>query len=114
MAAQKRLEQLNAEIQKNLSQIIRSLKDPRINGIISIQEVNLTRDFSYCTIYVSIFNSTDKDLCFKQIVNSGPYIRRELAKTLDIRIVPELQFRLDTTLEYAEKIEKIIKETKKV
>lgn len=113
MAGQKRIEQLNAEIQKNISQIIRNLKDPRINGIISVQEVNLTRDFSYCTIYISIFNSTNNELCFQQIVNSIPYIRRELAKTLDIRIVPELLFKLDTTLEYAEKIEKIIKETKK-
>lgn len=113
MAGTKRLEQLNSEIEKSLSEIIRSLKDPRINGIISVQEANLSRDFSYCTIYVSVYNSQDNQQCFNAIVNSTPFIRRELAKKIDIRIVPELIFKLDTTLDYAEKINKIIEETKK-
>jgi len=113
MAGTKRLEQLNSEIERYLSEIIRSLKDPRINGIISVQEASLTRDFSYCTVYVSIFNSTDDKECFNAILNSVPYIRKELAKRIDIRIVPELNFKLDTSLDYVEKIDRIIKETKK-
>ena len=60
MAGTKRLEQLNSEIERYLSEIIRTLKDPRINGIISVQEASLTRDFSHCTVHVGIFNSQDE------------------------------------------------------
>ena len=107
--ASKRIEMFNSEIQRELSSILQSVKDPNINGIISVQNVELTRDFSHCNVYVSIYNSKDNKATFNALKNAIPYIRRQLASRVDIRTMPELHLFLDESLDYVQKINQVLK-----
>ncbi len=104
-----RILKINSEIQKYISEIILTeLKNPKINGIISVVKVDTTNDLSISKIYLRIFNATDTQDVFNQILHSAGFIRKSLCQKLDIRKVPFLEFYLDDTIEYIDKIENII------
>lgn len=100
-------EKMNNIIQRELSYILQTeVKDPHI-GFCTITGVNVTADFSIAKIYVSFLNKNQKK-SMEALERSKGYIRSLLAKKLTIRKCPELQFVLDTSLEYGNKIEGII------
>lgn len=106
-----RLNKIDEEIVKTLSTIFREeVKDPRIDGMITISEARITKDFSHCNIYVSIFNSKNRDECFKTIKDSSGFLRKKLAERVDLRVMPELHFHLDETLDYVDKMNDILKQ----
>lgn len=105
-----RFEKLNEEILKALTDIFRNeVKDPRIDGMITVAEVKVTNDLSHCTVYLSIFNSSDKTMCFKTICKCASFIRKKLAEKVDMRVMPELHFKLDETLDYVDKMNNIFR-----
>lgn len=104
-------EKLNGIIQRELTQILQlEVKDPKI-GFCTITAVDVTRDLSIAKIYVT-FLGKDYDTRdgLEALNRSKGFIRTLLAKRLTIRRVPELHFLLDTSLDYGNKIEKIIKD----
>ncbi|MGN1223259.1 MAG: 30S ribosome-binding factor RbfA [Christensenellales bacterium] len=113
--ANNRILKINSEIQKELSkQITYNLKDPRLDGcFISVLDVDTTNDLSYAKIRVSIFPENKKEQTFNVLKNSIPYLRKEVAKNVKLRIVPELIFILDAGYEYENQINKILKGIKK-
>ncbi len=105
-----KLYKLEEQFTKALSDIFRNeIKDPRIDGMITISEVRITNDLSHCNIYISIYNSVDKNECFKTIKDSAGFIRKKLSSMVDIRVMPELHFYLDETLDYVDKMNQIFK-----
>lgn len=108
---QTRQERINSEIQKELSDILSNkINDPRVKGIISIPRVEVSSDLSHCKVELSVFSgdkNTDKKT-FDTIVSMGGFIRKELAKRIDLRIIPELHFKQYTGFEESEKINKIM------
>ena len=108
-----RMGRIGEEYKKELSQIIdRELKDPSITGMISVTKVKVTNDLKYAKIYISILNSKNLKKTMEGLKESTGFIRTQVAKTINLRITPELIFELDDSLEYGEKIEKILKELK--
>lgn len=102
-------EKMNNIIQRELSSILQTeVKDPHI-GFCTITDVDITNDLSIAKIYVSFLNKNTKK-SMDALERSKGYIRSLLAKRLTIRKCPELQFILDTSLEYGNKIESIIDE----
>ncbi len=100
---------INSEIQKAISEIINyELKNPNINGIISVLKVNTTPDLDFCKVYVSIFNATDKIEVFNQIKHSAGFIRKELTNKINLRKIPYLEFILDESIDYSEKINSVV------
>ena len=100
---------INSEIQKAISEIINyELKNPNINGIISVLKVNTTTDLDYCKIYLSIYNADDIENVFNQIKHSAGFIRKELTNRVKLRKVPYLEFILDDSIEYSERINDVI------
>lgn len=100
---------INSEIQKAVSEIINyELKNPNINGIISVLRVNTTSDLDYCKIYISIYNAEDAENVFNQIKHSAGFIRKELTNRVKLRKVPYLEFILDDSIEYSERINDVI------
>ena len=94
----KRLARVNSEIKKVVSQIIsEELRDPRISGMISVMDVDTTNDLSHCTILVSIYSQEKMEIerTFRALVHSSAFIRKLLASRIDLRITPELHFKLD-------------------
>ena len=107
-----RSERIAEEIKRSVSKTINNdLKDPRLNGLISVTRVNVTRDLRYAKIFISLFGEENtKDEVFDVLKNAKGYIRRELASNLRIRFVPEITFKLDESMEYSAHIQKLLNE----
>ena len=107
-----RSERIAEEIKRSVSKTINNdLKDPRLNGLISVTRVNVTRDLRYAKIFISLFGEENtKDEIFDVLKNAKGYIRRELASNLRIRFVPEITFKLDESMEYSAHIQKLLNE----
>lgn len=104
-----RILRVNSEIQKALSNIITyEMKNPLITGLISVTKVDTTSDLEQCKVYISIFDEKTREEVFNQIKHSAGFIRRELAKAVDLRKVPFLTFYLDTSFDYGQKIEETL------
>ena len=108
-----RLNRINEELKRELSKIINyELKNPNVTGMISVTRAKITPDFKYAKVYVSILNSKNTQKTMEGLKESSGFIRSQIAKTINLRITPELVFELDDSLDYGEKIDKILKELK--
>ena len=108
-----RLNRINEELKKEISHVFTfELKNPNVTGLISVTRVKITPDFKYAKVYVSILNSKDIDKTMQGIKDSSGFIRSKIAKTVNLRITPELVFEYDDSMEYGMKIDNIIKELK--
>lgn len=108
-----RLERINSEIQKALSNIIdNDIRDPQIDAIISVTQVNVTPDLSYAKVYLTSIGKTPPQEVVDRIKGAGGFIRGQLSKKIKLRITPRLEFILDTSEDYSNKIENILKDIK--
>ena len=88
--ASNRIGRINEEIQRELSSLIPTVKDPRVTGMISVTSVNTTPDLKYAKIYVSVLDKSQETQVLKGLKSAGGYLRRELGRTLNLRNTPEL------------------------
>ncbi len=102
------------EIKKELVLLIRNgIKDPRVDSLISITDVEVTRDLSYATIYISRYGSEQqRQDALDGMKAAAGFMRSELSRRLKLRTVPELIFKLDDSLQYGAKIETILHQIK--
>lgn len=108
-----RVERINSELQKSISEIIRRLKDPRISSMVSVLEVETSKDLSSAKVFVSCYGG-DPNETLSALGASAGFIRREIRNEYrEMRIVPELRFLLDTSMQYGEKIDAILEDLKK-
>ncbi|SKA76497.1 ribosome-binding factor A [Clostridium sp. USBA 49] len=105
---------INEEIKRELSNIIHNdLKDPRLTAMISITNVEVTRDLRYGKVFVSVFGSEDdKNNSIVALKNSAGFLRRELGHRINLRYTPELIIELDNTIEKGMHIDSLIKKIK--
>ena len=112
MANFDRIDRISAEVTRELDRIIRDeLNDPRIRGTWSIVRAEVTRDLRYCKVRISILEEEHRKGMMAALKSAAGFIRRELGKRVELRYVPEVLFELDTNIEYAAKIDRILKET---
>ena len=105
----KRTDRINEEVRKELSSIIRDLKDPRIPMMTSVVNVNVTNDLRYAKAYISVMGTDEeKKDCIKGLKAAAGFIRREVGNRINLRCVPEFSFELDTTIEYGAHINKLL------
>lgn len=99
--ASNRITRINDEIQKEISSLIRNLKDPRVqNTMISITKVETTPDLRYAKIYASFLEESRAADALKGLKSASGYLRRELSHSLQLRYTPELQWALDDSITY--------------
>ncbi len=104
-----RIGRINEDIQRELSSLIRKVKDPRVQqGMISITGVDTTGDLRFAKVYISILGSVDEKELKKGLKSASPWLRRELGNILTLRYTPELIFERDSSMEYGAHIAKII------
>ena len=96
--ASNRIGRINEEIQRELSALIRTVKDPRVHGLVSITAVDTSSDLRYSKIYVSVLDKSDVSEVVKGLKSAGGYLRRELGAALKLRYTPELQFVADDSI----------------
>lgn len=106
-----RHERLEQDVKVALSKIISyELKDPGVDGMISVTDVKITPDQKYAKIYISIFGKKNKNNVVDALKKASGYIKRELGKKVSMRNIPELVFELDNSIEYGEHMDKVIKD----
>ena len=105
-----KISRVNEEMLREMSQIIRTIKDPRVNsGFVTITHCEVTGDLKFAKIYFSVLNG-DINEVKKGLISAKGYIRREIAVRLNLRNTPELTFVSDDSMEKGAKISKILNE----
>ena len=106
---------INMEVQRELSEIIRAgIKDPRIHPMTSVVAVEVTPDLKYCKAYISVLGDADAGKSTIEGLKSAEgYVRRELARRVNLRNTPEIRFILDQSIEYGVNMSKLIDEVTK-
>ena len=108
-----RLEKINEELKKELSQIISfEIKDPRVTGIISVTKVSVTQDLKYAKVYISTMNKEKLEV-IKGLKSASGYLRSEISRRINLRYTPELIFELDDSMEYGAHIQNVLKDIMK-
>ena len=97
--ASNRIGRINEEIQRELSSLIRTVKDPRVSGMISITAVNTTPDLKFCKVFISVLDKSDVNQVLKGLKSAAGYLRRELSHALNLRYTPELIFERDDSID---------------
>ena len=107
-----RIEKLDSLLMREISSIIQfDLNDPKI-GFCTVSEVRLSPDLSYAKVFVSFLGKNYKKRDgLDALKRSKGYIKSELAKRIKIRKIPDLAFVVDDSLDRAEHIEELIKNT---
>ena len=100
---------INSEVQRALSSIIRTVKDPRVAPFTSITDVSVAPDLKTCKVYVSVL-SDDGEETLRGLNSAEGYIRHELAREVNLRNTPELKFVLDNSISYGVDMSKRIDE----
>lgn len=104
-----RIDRTNDDIKIVLSELLRSIKDPRINqGMITITRTDTTGDLRYCKVYLSVYGLENAKEFKRGLKSAGGWLRRELGKRLDLRYTPELIFELDNSIEHGAHINEIM------
>lgn len=104
-----RTERIEEEIKKVVSRVIsQELKDPRLTGLISVTKVSVTKDLKYCKVFVSMIGSKDEKEVMDALKSGAGLIRREIGSNIRMHSTPEVKFEFDDSMEYGEKIQKII------
>jgi len=99
---------VNDEVQKEMAQIVREIKDPRVSGtMICVTAAQVTPDLKFAKIYYSVLGGDKKEVAQGLKAASG-YIRRQIAQRLNLRITPEFTFILDESIEYGAHIASIL------
>lgn len=108
-----RPERVAEEIRKEIALMLsEEVHDPRI-GFITITKVSVSKDLRIAKVYFSMIGSEeDKKKTNEGLYHARGYLRREIGRRLKLRYFPELIFKFDDSLEYASRIEQIIKEIK--
>ena len=103
---------VNAEVHKELAEIIRNgIKDPRIQPMTSVTAVEVAPDLKTCKAYISVLGDAEaKKDTLAGLRSAESYIRRQLAKTVNLRNTPEIRFILDESIEYGVTMSKQIDE----
>lgn len=101
---------VNAEVQHELANLIREgIKDPRIHPMTSVTGVEVAPDLKTCRAYISVLGDDEaKKDTIAGLKNAEGYIRRQLAKSINLRNTPEIRFILDESIEYGVTMSKLI------
>ena len=105
-----RMGRVDSEIQTALANTITyDMNSKELEGVmVSVISCHTTKDLRHCKVLISIFPDKDKESKFFAIKNAIPFLRKELARKVNLRIVPELTFELDESAKYGANIDRII------
>lgn len=110
MANYSRTDRVSEEIKRELSAIIRDLKDPRLPQMVSVVSVRVTKDLKFAKANISVMGDekTKKD-AFAALKSAAWYIKKEVSKRLNLRQTPDFTFVEDDSIEYGAHIEELLK-----
>ena len=108
--ASNRKGRINEELQRELSSLIRTLKDPRVQqSMVSVTKVEATGDLRYAKVYISVLDKDKSRETLKGLKSAGGFLRREIGSRLQLRYTPELVFEEDDSIAYGAKMYALLK-----
>lgn len=109
--ANNRIARTNDDIQRVLSELLRNVKDPRVQqGMISVTRVETTGDLRYAKVWLSVYGMEDEKEFRRGLKSASGWLRRELGNSMSLRYTPELVFEIDHSIEYGAHINRMISE----
>jgi ribosome-binding factor A len=113
MLPYKRSQRVSDLIREEIADIIMNkVKDPRL-GFVTVTGAKITEDLKIATVYISVLKEEEKETTLEMLNAAKGFIRAELAKRIRMKFIPSLTFRIDESLEYGDRIERLLKEIKK-
>jgi len=111
----RRTERLNEQFREEISDLVlRHMKDPRIGGLVTITEVDISPDLTRAKVFVSVLGSDDeKKSTLRALGTASGFLQRELRRRLTIRRMPELAFLADESMEHGQRILTLLNEAPK-
>lgn len=110
MPAYSRTDRISEEVKRELSVVIRELKDPRITAMVSVIGVRVTKDLKFAKVHVSVMGSEkEQKAALDALKSAAGFIRREIGSSVRLRITPEFTFVLDNSIEYGAHINEVLK-----
>ncbi len=104
-----RTDRVEEEVKKIVGTLIdNGIKDPRVNGLISVTKVEVSKDMKYCKIYVSMLGTKDKEEALKGLESAKGVVRKEIGDKIRTFNTPEVKFIYDDSMEYGQHIDNII------
>ena len=104
-----RTDRIEEEIKKVVGSLIdNGIKDPRVNGLISVTKVVVSKDMKYCKIYVSMIGTKDVDEAMEGLNSAKGIVRKEIGDRIRTFNTPEVKFIYDDSMEYGQHIDAII------
>ena len=105
---------INSEVQRALSELIRmGVKDARVSSLTSVTDVEVAPDLKTAKVFVSVLGDEKKQKdTLEGLKSAMPYLRSQLAKSINLRNTPELRFHLDTSIEYGMHMSALINQVK--
>ena len=111
--ASNRIGRINEEIQRELSDLIRTVKDPRVSGMVSVTAVETTNDLRYAKFFISVLDKTASSQVLKGLKSASGYLRRELGRSLQLRYTPELVFERDDSIDIGAHVLELLRDVEK-
>ena len=106
-----KIDRINSALVKEISYILATEVKDKCIKFVTITHLDLSSDLSYAKVYCTVLNDENRDKCIHDLNGAKGFIRSELMKRkLEMRKIPELHFVFDESIDYGNKIEKIIKE----
>lgn len=107
--AKERINKINEELRRELSAIVRDLKDSRIPMMTSVVAVRVTNDLSYAKVYVSVMGDEEvQKKALAGLKSAAGFVRREVGHRLTLRHTPEILFELDHSIEHGAHINQVL------
>ena len=99
--ASNRIGRINEDLQREISALIRTLKDPRVQqSMVSVTKVDATGDLRYAKVYISVLDKDKSKETLKGLKSAAGFMRREIGNRLRLRYTPELIFEEDLSMDY--------------
>ncbi len=111
MPAYNRIDRISEEVKRELSMIIRELKDPRLSkAVVSVINVNVTKDLKFAKAFISVLGNEDVQKgAMDALKSAAGFIRKEVGHRINLRSTPEFTFVLDNSIEYGAHINEVLK-----
>lgn len=112
MLPYKRSQRVSDLLRREIADIImRRVKDPRI-GFVTVTGVDITDDLKMARVFVSFLKDEEKDIALEILNSAKSFIRSEVAKRIRIKVIPSLEFRVDESVGYGDRIDKLLRQIK--
>ncbi len=105
-----RIDRISEEVKRELSSVIRDMKDPRLTNMVSVVSVRVTKDLRYAKAYISVLgNEEARKSAVEALTSAAGYIRKEIGHRVNLRNTPEFTFVSDDSIEYGAHINEILR-----